>query len=794
MNYPLVWVAIFFSLGIWISDLIQIPVLFILPVAIILLFICAVTIKRRSAYLIALAAALFFIGSFLSLAAHTYPANHIKNFTLTKAAEIYLEGTVISEPKISRTYYGEPKAVFIMRPCAIKAQQLECQTCGKTKVTIRGNHAKISYGDTILLKGTLSAPRVATNPGEFDYARYLKRNKIFSVLSAKAQDAVILRKGGGNPIVCAAYKIRNALKGLIVSSFPKDSANFLTAILLGLRQDLDEELNDVFMKTGTVHLLAISGLHVGLIAFLVILILKIFRVPRNITLVVAMTFLVFYAVLTNATPSVVRATVMTVVVLFGWLIGRETSLLNSLGLAAIIILGLDPDALFDVGFELSFLSVASILYITPKIEESLGYDRKFAIPFLGKAGRYLREGFFVSLAAWLGVLPLTVCYFNIITPVCILANLFAVPLSFLITAASVPFIIFGFILPLFGKIFSASISFLCATLFGINGALSKIPFAYIYLPKPPLYVILLYYVFLLVLLERRRLKVRAAKLSVTGLLVFNVFIWQAALSPSEAKLKVTFLDVGHGDSIFVEFPRGENMLIDGGATGDWDAGKSVILPFLRSKGIQAIDAIVLTHSDSDHCGGLASVIDGITVKKVFDNGRESRTAIYRRFKDAMLRNKIDHYALRRSDSIEGSKDVNILCINPPPGWRDDPAVEENDKSVVLRMQYGHKRSLFCGDIGEEAIGDILMSSLPISSDLMIVPHHGKISDSSLALIDEADPSSVVISQGKNTSEISRSEAAASLLSAKGIRVFMTNKDGAITAETDGETMSFKTFK
>lgn len=795
MSSPLAWLAVFLSLGIWISSFIQIPVLFIAAAACLFILISFITIKKRASSLISLSATFFFVGCLLYQVGQFYPHYHIKNFAPKEPREVYLKGLIVNEPQSGKTSYGEPKINFMMEADGLQTQSVKRGVSGKVKVAVFGDAAGLNYGDRILLKGLMSRPRRAGNPGEFDYSRYLERNGIFSVFSAKAEDVVILQNDIGNPVVHAAYEARDKIRKVITLYLPRESASFLVAILLGLRQDMGDELNDVFMKTGTVHLLAISGLNVGLLVFLVMLIFRIARIPKKVNILLTICLLVFYAILTNGTPSVIRATIMSIALLFGLLIGRETSLWNSLGLAAIIILGFDPNAFFDAGFQLSFLSLISILYLTPKLEEAFRYDRRLAAPFMSRWKRYSLEGSFVSIAAWLGILPLILFYFNIVTPIAIITNLFAVPLSFLITASSIPFIAFAFITPLIAKIFAASTHFLCAVLFSANDVFSKIPLAYAYFPKPPFYLILAYYVFLGIFIEHKRLKIPLVKFSIFAFLFINIIIWFNALRPEDGRLRVTFLDVGHGDSVFVEFPHGGNMLIDGGTGGDWDTGRSAILPFLRNKGVRVIDAVVLTHPDSDHVGGLVSVIKEIGAREIFDNGTKFESSDYSDFKNAVLKNKTKRYILRRGDSIEGAKDVNLLCLNPPAEWINDSAVKENDKSLAMRMEYRQAAVLLCGDIGEKPISDILSSTSPVKAEILMLPHHGQeLTSIREALIDSVGPKYAVISQGINLNEIARSRKTEELLSSKGIKVFRTNRDGAVFAVINGRAIFVTGFR
>ena len=460
-------------MGIWISAVIQIPVLFILGAAAIMLLASAMTLRNRAS-VIFLSIAFFFIGGMLLEISRICPPDHIKNFVTDEPKDICAEGLILDEPSSEKTFYGDTRVSFVLAAERLQQNGVKYPAEGKIRVSVTGSTpAPVAYGDRVLVKGKLSRPGGPGNPGGFDYAAYLARKGILAVLRADAENTVILERRAGNPIIRYLYGLRRGIRGMISSNFPKDDADFLSAILLGVREDMSRELNDTFMRTGTIHLIAISGLNVGLIAFLALLILRASRVPGKAALAAAICFLIFYAVFVGGSASVVRATIMSVALLLGLLIGREASLWNSLGLAAIIILSVDPAAIYDIGFQLSFACVASLLYLTPRLEALFRYDRKAALKSVSVWRRVCIEGFFVSLAACIGVLPFTLYHFNIITPVALLANLLDVPLSFLITASSAPFLIFGAFLPAAGKVFAASTLFFTEALFAANSIFSK---------------------------------------------------------------------------------------------------------------------------------------------------------------------------------------------------------------------------------------------------------------------------------------------------------------------------------
>ena len=788
--------AIFLTLGILAGNVIHIPLIFVVLTAILFSLIGLFALRRKIISLITLSATIFFIGFLLLQTGQIYPANHVKNFTPIEPESVYVEGLVINEPQLNRASYGQTKIDLTLSANFFQKGDIKQRVIGKIKVFISGEKPEqLNYGDRILINGLLSQSKGPTNPGQFDYLQYLKRRGIFSILWAKSYNVVILGKKAGNPLFGVIYFVRNNIKKITHSHLPSEMANFLNAVLLGQRQDVNIELNDNFMKTGTVHLLAVSGLHVGLLIFLIMLIFKIVRIPRRANILATILFLIFYAILTSGRPSVIRATIMAIVVLFGLLIDREPSIWNSLGLAAIIILGFDPHALFDAGFQLSFVSVASILYIMPKLESLFYYDKKLSLLFMNKWKKCLIKAICVSVAAWMGTFPFILYNFNIVTPIAILVNLFAVPLTFSIITSSIPFIVFSAFAPFVGKIFAGTTWLFCSMLFKVTDVFSRFPLSYFYLPRPSIFLIFVYYIFIIALIENKRLKVSAGKIAVIGLALINIIVWQNALKQNDSKLRVCFLDVGHGDSIFIEFPYGGNMLIDAGEGINSDMGRNVVLPFLRSKGINIIDTVVLTHPDSDHVGGLASVVKELKVRHIFDNGVRAENQAYHNFQDAVIRRGLGSSVLKRGDLIRGIKDTDLICLNPPKEWAGSTNVKANDGSLVVKVKYRDVDLLFCADIEQKAIINVLKYEQMLGAELIMMPHHGeKLTQAGKVLIERVNPKYAVISQGKAPKEILNTEEMESFLLAEGIEVFRTNRDGAIFVVTDGKSIYVDNFR
>ncbi|HOX10313.1 MAG TPA: ComEC/Rec2 family competence protein, partial [Candidatus Omnitrophota bacterium] len=256
---PLAWIAVYLSAGIWISSIIRVPVLFSAVLAVFSLAISATFIKKAKFSFLALSAAFFFIGCMLFGASQALPAGHIRDFTPSYPEEALLEGDVADDPSVTKTFYGEPRTNFVLEARELRRGGIKARVSGKVKVSVVGRPEKVpSYGDAVTLRGKLSMPQGPGNPGEFDNAKYLARHRIFSSFSANAREMKVTAGAGKkNPVAGYAYKARERIRELISGHIPEgDSGDFLIAILLGLRQGLSDGLNDDFMKTGTVHLLA----------------------------------------------------------------------------------------------------------------------------------------------------------------------------------------------------------------------------------------------------------------------------------------------------------------------------------------------------------------------------------------------------------------------------------------------------------------------------------------------------------------------------------------------------------
>ena len=488
--------TIAFCLGIITANYTAVPFLFFYAFACLFLISALILLKRDLAFCIALLCVFFSIGAILLKDSQTLPVGHIANFTPYKSERVFLKGMIDSDP------FSRPKKTsFILKAKELYSGQTRRQVCGKVLVTAFEKHNFI-YGQELVLEGSLYRPFNFQISDRLNYRNYLFGQGIYSLLAVKKGSLIKdTGKNSGNFLKSFAFWLKHSMAEVISKRLSPVSASVLNAMLLGERKGVPGFVNENLLRTGTGHILAVSGLHVGIVAFVLLVFLKALRVFGGIRYVILIILLIIYAILTGARPSVLRATVMAVIVLGGYLLRRETSIYNSLALAALVILFLNPAQLFGIGFQLSFACVISILWISPKIKSL------FPVYLPGKGWlRFLTAAISVSAAAWLGSLGLLIYYFKIFSPITIFANIIVSALLPLVFISGLTLVLFGSCIPILGVIFAANCEFFTAALIKLNSMLAAIPGSYFKLNSPPLIYIIGYYALLLLLFSCYRQK------------------------------------------------------------------------------------------------------------------------------------------------------------------------------------------------------------------------------------------------------------------------------------------------
>lgn len=641
--------------------------------------------------------------------------------------------------------------------------------------------------DRIKVSAKLSPSQGTNNFSSSALERYLKSQNIHNRAFTKNPLLVEKLESGGTISLPRIFSIiRRKLQQGIERHFAgprrpglSSQGAIVEALLLGERGRIDPEISRALQKAGIFHLFAISGAHIAIISFLLFSLFRILRLPVRANYILLIFFLLFYALLVEGRPSVMRATIMALAFLIGKLIWRNVNLLNTLAISAFIILAFNPASLFSLGFQMTFAATLSIILFFPQI-----------IKHLPRLPLRISEIFALSLTAQMGVLPFVALAFNRIAFSSLVLNFAAIPLVGLIMASGYIFLLISSIIPLAAGILAKLIHFLVLLLISASHLLDSVPGLSFRIPTPPLIVVLGYFFTLSLLLLPTKIKRQKVIISVCfavflGFLVIHPF-------PSHSKtLTVTFIDVGQGDSILIEFPGNKKMLIDGGGTPEdtFDIGERIVSPFLWKKGIKKIDYLVLTHAHPDHLNGLKAVARNFRIKEFWEAFSPEDNPSYAELKKRLLPPTACRRMFRgHVASIDG---VKIEIMNP---IQKDPFVTKilNDQSLVFRISYGQTAFLLTGDIGKEVEKALVQSSYSLRSDVLKSPHHGSDSSSSEEFLAAVAPRFLIVSVGLGNRYNLPDPAVVDRYQKTGAKIYRTDRSGAVEFSSDGRDLSVRT--
>jgi len=418
MNKPIYGITLFFILGIIIGRYLTLPFLSLyLGLAVLFVLTLVLYLKKKekwTGYSLFLITLLIGIVYFYYIY-YPHSSDHIAGYAPSQE-KVTVIGKVISRPQLK-----ERRIRFTIEAKKIIENEQGKATQGRIGVTSYFPLENYHYGDTVRLEGRLRLPEKAREKGAFDRQRYLSYQGIWVELATGM--VTVVKRGGGNPLIKWAYKSRNWMVRVIEHTLPEPHSSVLKGIMLGDKESLPPLVQESFLRTGTGHILVVSGLHVGLILLLLLILFRVLALPSRLAFFIAMPILCYYALLTGLRPPVIRATLMVIIGLVSLTIGRDTPLLAILSLACLIILLLNPLALFSASFQLSFLAVAGIIYFTPYLEIKLK-----------RLPRWLKRPLAISLSAQLFILPLLAFYFNRLPLIGVITNLIVTPLITIVLA------------------------------------------------------------------------------------------------------------------------------------------------------------------------------------------------------------------------------------------------------------------------------------------------------------------------------------------------------------------------
>jgi competence protein ComEC len=762
--------------------------------------------------------------SFASIDAASLRANHVAHFRDGRVWNI--TGTVASTPvfKIPR----QKCVLKNLKLLPISGESPTVELRGNIQINIYGKEKDLAAGNRIMVTSQIKPVRSFHNPGGFDYTRYMLWQNIWGTVSISDNKLKILPSADINYFTNKIHTFRSDISDLILKAADGDARAVLSALIIGDRRELSSSLQESFNRAGVSHVLSISGLHVGIVATAAFVFFKwllsfskplLLRAWTKKTAAICAVFpVIFYGLIAGMPPATQRSVIMVSVFLMSFLIEREHDLFNTIASAALLILIIDPPALFSISFQLSFAAVLSISWGMSNIQVWISQS----VIAKNAVLKYIVTLLCVSLCAILGVAPLVMRYFNTFPISGVFANLLVVPLMGSLV------VIIGLFSILVIYPFSSHIalwglktcSWILKPVIDFIYYLSDTPFAAIKTITPSILEIICFYLLVWGCISMWRGKGDGketdkainnapamsgpakdswrlwigAMVAVILMVLFIDTIYWANRRLWNDEFRVTLMDVGQGNAAVLEMPGGSCMVIDGGGFGDnasFDIGERILAPFLWGNKIRTVDTVVLTHPDSDHLNGLVYILKYFHVKQVISTHQTSDSAIYRDFVNLIQKNAIAHPDLSQIQRTITVNGATVDFLHPDSDFMVRHASlspkDINNNSIVAKACFGGFSILFPGDIMDAAEKDLLLKmSQSLDSTLLIAPHHGSKTSSTGSFLDAVDPKVIIVSCGKEDHFPSKSVL--ERYKNRGVDVFRTDYNGAIRVVIEDETM------
>ncbi len=637
-------------------------------------------------------------------------------------------------------------------------------------------------GRMVQVEGVLRQPQAPIVQGQFDYRTYLRRHGIYFQVSTQTTNDWRLAGGCDQPQrPPLADRFSAWARRVLGLGLPLDEATqLLWAMTLGWKTALTGEVSEPFMRSGTMHIFAISGLHIALIAGILVLVLRACQVPKSVAGWVVIPLIWVYTGVTGWQASAIRSTIMMTVILSGWILKRPSDLLNSLAAAALVILVWDPQQLFQASFQLSFCVVLSLALFVPTIDgvrqRVLAEDpflpaelRPRWQRWLRRAAFWLSSGFVTSLAAWLGSIPLVALYFNLFTPASLLANLIVVPLSSIALAANMGSLAVGAFAPGLAELFNNTAWLAMWLMVRISETAGHWAWGCWHVRTPSWLGLALYYASLFAVMGKWWTFPRARPAVAAGLSLLAA-AWVAVLWRERGETRLTAIPLSGGESICVDAPgRKDDVLID---CGNRSAAQFVTKPFLRAQGFEGFPAALLSHGDIRNVGGAEFLFRQFAPDAVLMSPVVFRSAAYREMKSIFGgRTNLLHPAAL------GTNLGAWRVVHPAAA---DHFSQADDNALVLHGQIHGVRLLLCSDLGKPGQNALLERHPDLRADVVISGVPVQSEPLSGALLEATQPAAIIITDALYPATARAGRRLRERLAEQSARVIYTSESGAVT--------------
>jgi competence protein ComEC len=668
---------------------------------------------------------------------HSFPADDIGTFARETMTPARVRGRLLDEPSRFTAPKHDPldseqkpgTTSTVIAISSIETRDGWTPASGRLRLTVEGQLEGLHGGDLVEIGGRLWKPGPPGNPGERDYRSFLLDDRITAEMRVKrsADTVTRLEEGWRSSLFGSLGVLRSHGTRSLQGALPADESGLAAALLLGDNTALDRDEWDVYVRTGVIHVLAISGQHLAVLAAFLWIVLSIRGVRRRNGAWIVAGVIIAYTLLTGARPSAVRSAVMVSIVCAAIILRRRTITANTFALAWLVVIAINPTDPFTIGSQLSFLSVFVLVWgaafwlaprpLTPA-ERLIQESRTSTEVLVRKVIRWLWVLLEVSIILGAINAPLVLAWQNLVSPIGLLLG---PPLIILTSIA----LIAGFALLIVAPFSSvAAAPFALVTEWTLKGceqlvhAAQGLPGACVYAPAPPLFWLVVFYAGVGVMVLFPTLAGR----SLAALIVWVVLGLAMGFRYRDAdEARITFLSVGHGGCVVIEAPDGRVLLYDAGSQSGPDTVRRVIAPYLWHRGIQRIDEVFLSHADLDHFNGLPQLL------RRYEVGRVTLTPS---FPDkptqavAVAIAAMDHSGVTRRTAVAGDRfdagSLTLEVLHPPP---EGPPESENARSMVILLRYQDRTVLLTGDL--EGEGQQMVLARPLGPfDVMLAPHHG----------------------------------------------------------------------
>ncbi len=733
---------------------------------------------------------------------HRPSPNDIRNLVADDSKLATIRGLIVTKPYVNknrnwefaRFKFTDPATSFYLKLNEVETIDGWAKVTGTVRVQFDEPVLDLKAGDYIQAYCRLGRFSPPTNPGQFDTAKYLARKNVFIAASVTSRDGIELLQSTSDAIFTKLKnKVRqSAAQALLGSLSPEEpSRGLLEALLLGYRGNIDSGTYRAFRKTGLLHFISLSGMHLGILIGIIWWLCKtagLMKPARAVICIVAIS--IFLLIVPPRAPTI-RAAIICSVYCVSFFFRRRSNSINTLSLAAIILLLIRPTQLFEAGWQLSFASVLGLLLFCQRIHFFL-YEKIMGLPWGKKApetrpfyriisrpGPYLLRLFSTGITAWLGGAGILLYHFYTINPLTSIWTVVAFPFIALILTFGYLKIILSFLLPSLAAVLGLIVSFLSDLLIWLVELIAHLDISQILMGHVPFTLIILYYCFVLfagfAYFRRPLIKKVICTVMFLAIIVFlGTAKWQRT---HRDNLVITCLDVGHGQAIFVRLPGKANVFFDAGSLHKSDIGGRIIAPFLDRTGINKIDAIIISHNDIDHINGIPRIAEHCKVIGVYANDaffdKTDQWGTAKFLNDCLTEKDLKIKRLNKDLNLSSSANIKILWPNEQICQNED--LSDNDKSLVSLLEFAGTKILLCSDIEKFAQRELLRLHPGLEADIVVVPHHGSVNTLEDDFLEKLDADILICSCGR-----SQYEKQQVIKEKSNTKLFYTPKDGANT--------------